>query len=427
MSQLRDHPRRFDLANELHARPFPEVDGPGFAVFLAIKPDEDRTSGDDGAGRAHLIDLLDRHGAAHPNPGATHYFGRIGKHRLKWEQHTEFQTYTIFGDTLPDRPFDAALFDVLPPDWRAGLPGVRVTSALFQIELCEDAEAIQNKTDDWLVRESLFASLVVDESAVVAGDFRIDPAGHLRFAVLAAPDTGSRRLGRIVQRLCEIEMYKSMAMLGFTRTREIRPRLDTIDSALTRLVAGMSQTETAAEDTLKTLLGLSAELEREIADSSYRFGATAAYEAIVLQRVEVLREVRFHGRQTLGEFMARRFDPAMRTVKSTRLRLDNLAGAASRVSELLRTRVDVERSAQNQKLLESMDRRADQQLRLQRTVEGLSVVAVSYYAVNLLGYLAYPYAGALGLSKGTTLAILTPLVLGAVWIMLRRLRRGFEG
>lgn len=424
---LQDHPRRLDLAHELHARPFPEVQGPGFAVFLAIKNADDTTGADPSTARAHLIELLDHHGAAHPNPGATHYFGDIGKHRLKWEQHTEFQTYTVFGDSLPARPFDPALFDVLPPDWRAGLPGVRVTSALFQIEYCEDAEQIQQKTDDWLVRESLFASQVLDDSAVVAGDFRIDPAGHMRFAVLASPDTGSRRLGRIVQRLCEIEMYKSMAMLGFTRTREIRPRLDEIDTALTRLVAGMSQSEIAAEDTLKTLLGLSAELERQIADSIYRFGATAAYEAIVLQRVDVLREVRFHGRQTLGEFMARRFDPAMRTVKSTRLRLDNLASAASRVSDLLRTRVDVERSAQNQRLLESMDRRADQQLRLQRTVEGLSVVAVSYYAVNLLGYLAYPYAGALGLSKGTTLAILTPLVLGGVWLLLKRLRRGSDG
>ena len=423
MTQFQDHPRRYELANELHARPFPEVDGPGFAVFLAIKSPQDTTTSD----RAHLVRLLDRHGADHPTPAATHYFGKVGKFRLKWEQHTEFQTYTVFGDGTPERPFDPTLFDILPPDWRAELPGARVTSALIQIEFHDPLAPLPAKIDDWMVSESLFVSQVLDASAIVAGDFRIDPSGHMRFAILASPQTGSRRLGRIVQRICEIEMYKSMAMLGFSQARELGPRLAQIDTDLSALVAGVSRDDTASEDTLKTLLDLSAELERLIAASSFRFGATAAYEAIILQRISVLREVRFEGRQTLIEFMSRRFDPAMRTVKSTRDRLSNLAVAASRVSDLLRTRVDVERSAQNQKLLESMDQRADQQLRLQRTVEGLSVVAISYYAVNLLGYLVYPTAELAEVSKSATLAILTPLVLGGVWVLLRRIRARSEG
>ena len=426
MTQLQDHPRRFELANELHARPFPEIADSGFAVFLAIKSDDDRAGNDVDASRAHLIDLLDRHGAPHPSPDATHYFGPVGKHRLKWEYHTEFQTYTIFGDTEPKHPFDPNLFDTLPPDWRAGLPGVRFTSALLQIERCEDEALIKSNIDDWMVSESMFASQVLDGSAVIAGDFRIDPAGHMRFAVLAANNTGPQRLGRIVQRVCEIEMYKSMAMLGFTQARELGPRLGEIDIELTALVSGLSRTDTSADETLESLLGLSAELERLIADSSFRFGATKAYEAIVHQRISVLRERRFRGRQILAEFMSRRFDPAMRTVESTRSRLENLAIAASRVSDLLRTRVDVERSAQNQKLLESMDRRADQQLKLQRTVEGLSVVAIGYYAVNILSYLTYPYTQMLGWSKGTSMAILTPIVLASAWIILRYIRQNSE-
>ena len=127
-----------------------------------------------------------------------------------------------------------------------------------------------------------------------------------------------------------------------------------------------------------------------MAQSSFRFGATGAYEAIVNQRIEVLREDRFQGRQTFAEFMMRRFDPAMRTVKATERRLQTMAERAIRAGDLLRTRVDVERSAQNQKLLESMDKRADLQLRLQKTVEGLSVVAISYYAVNLVLYMVQP-------------------------------------
>ena len=100
-----------------------------------------------------------------------------------------------------------------------------------------------------------------------------------------------------------------------------------------------------------------------------------------------------------------------------------MADRAMRAGELLRTRVDVERSAQNQALLESMDRRADMQVRLQKTVEGLSVVAISYYAVSLVGYLVYPLAEPLDLSKGVMMAIATPFVVAAVWWLVHRIRK----
>ena len=121
--------------------------------------------------------------------------------------------------------------------------------------------------------------------------------------------------------------------------------------------------------------------------------------------------------------MMRRYEPAMRTVKSTELRLDALSSRSIRAANLLRTRVDVERSAQNQALLTSMDRRSDQQLKLQRTVEGLSVVAISYYAVSLMAYLLYPLGDIVGLSKGMMMALITLPVVALVWLMLRHIQR----
>ncbi|MGV8952199.1 MAG: DUF3422 family protein, partial [Cypionkella sp.] len=85
-----------------------------------------------------------------------------------------------------------------------------------------------------------------------------------------------------------------------------------------------------------------------------------------------------------------------------------------------------DRSAQNQKLLESMDKRADLALRLQHTVEGLSVVAISYYAVSLAAYAAYPVTEHWGISKGMATAVLTPLVIFGVWFSLRRIKRGMH-
>ena len=88
MTTISDHPLRYALANELHARPFPMLAAPCRAVFLAVKKQKDAASRDKSQDRDHLLALLDRYGAPHPQPGATHWSGQIGKHILKWEQHT---------------------------------------------------------------------------------------------------------------------------------------------------------------------------------------------------------------------------------------------------------------------------------------------------------------------------------------------------
>lgn len=423
MPSITDHPLRYELANELHARPFPTMAAPCTAVFVAIKQPEEAVGRDRKKDAEHLIELLDRHGAPHPKPGATHYSGKLGRHILKWEQHTEFVTYTAFVDGLSERPFDPAEFEVFPEEWLSRAPGQRMTSVILRIEERRETRDIDAALSSWFVPESLAVSEVLDGAAVAAGDFRIDTAGHLRFALFVAPETGKRRIGRIVQRLCEIETYKSMSMLGFSRARQLSDKIGNLEAQVTQVMLGMNETENGAESTLTRLLSISAELETTATQSSFRFGATGAYEALVNQRIDALREVRLSGRQTFREFMMRRYEPAMRTVKSTERRLSALADRAIRTGDLLRTKVDVARSAQNQRLLESMDRRAALQLRLQHTVEGLSVVAISYYAVSLVANLLYPVAVQTGYSKGALSAIVTLPVVALVWWMVRRVRK----
>lgn len=426
MSPIKDHDLRYQLANELHARPFPKLQAPCRAAYLAIKQPSDAAARDRELDRAHLIALLDRFGVAHPQPGATHYFGEIGRHLLKWESHTEFVTYTIFGDGVAETPFDASTFSMFPEDWLQQAPGERITSALIRVEVCEDDTEIPAKLEKWFVPESLAISSVLDDTAIMAGDFRIDNAGHMRFALFARPGMGAQRIGRVVQRICEIETYKSMSMLGLARARGLGATIGSINGKLTNLMSEMRGDNVRSEETLNGLLEVSAELESTLAHSAFRFGATGAYRALVNQRIEVLREERFDGRQTFAEFMMRRFDPAMRTVVAVEGQLRTMAERAERAANLLRTRVDVERSAQNQELLASMDRRADLQLRLQKTVEGFSVAAISYYAVNLLSYLTMPFFEGAGIGKVGTFAILTPIVLALVWIAVRRIRQSVE-
>lgn len=424
MSQIKDHPLRHPMADELHARPFPILSAPCHAIYLAIKNPVDAANRDRALDRAHLADFLDRFGVEHPHPDATHYFCDLGRHKLKWELHAEFVTYTLIADGVAHRPFDPVAFEVFPDDWLAAAPGARLTSALIRIEEMPDTiEQVQARVKDSFVAESIAVSYTLDRLAVIAGDYRIDDAGHLRFAIFVEKGTGERRIGRTMQRLCEIETYKAMSMLALPKANDLSKRLAKIDIQVSELVGHIKSLARTEVDVLDELLTISAELEDMMAQTSFRFAATRAYCAIVNERVEGLREDRFGGRQTFFEFMMRRFEPAMRTVRSAEEHLRSMSERVMRAADLLRTRVEVERSAQNQALLESMDKRADLQLRLQRTVEGLSVVAISYYAVNLVSYAGHPLAQAAGLDKTMLTAIATPVVLLGVWWIVRRIRK----
>ncbi|MDO6460461.1 DUF3422 domain-containing protein [Granulosicoccaceae sp. 1_MG-2023] len=425
-----NHPQRFELANELHARPFPKMRAPCSCAYLAIKQPHDAAHRDPQEDRRHLLALLNHYGAAMPAEESNHYYASLGRVRLKWERHTEFVTYTIYADGVHEKPFTDDLFAHFPAEWIADAPGKVLTSCIIRVEPITTVQEAEQTLDEhikgWFVEESLATSRVVDDNAIVCGDFRIDPAGHVRFAILACDGVSERRLGRIAQRLLEIETYKSMAMLTLPEARRIAARVGELDDELARLVSAMAENKGPESETLDRLLRMAAEIELLVARSAFRFSAAGAYEAIVNQRIEVLREERMTGRQLFSEFMHRRFDPAMRTCRSAQQRLTDLSGRAARASNLLRTRVDVANASQNHQVLASMNQRSELQLRLQETVEGLSVVAISYYAVNLLTYLLTPLAALLALDKKwLTAGLIIPVVL-AVMGMIRRIKKGLN-
>lgn len=434
--RFEDHPQRVALIHELHARPFQPMAAPGRVLLVAVKQPDGAADRDPAEDRAHLEALLDLHGAAHPAPGAGHHNIDLGPVILKWERHTEFVSYTLYQQGIGPRAFETDLLDHLPQDWLETAPGRILAAVQVDITIAPDQDAAVEALSGWFatsfVSESLATGWVLDGKALIAGDFRVHPQGLTRFGIVIAGQVGERRIGRICQRLLEIEVYRSLAMLALPIARQTMGRLTEIERALGRLIAEVSRSRNdSAEMTgdaalLSELTGLSTEIEAMAAAAAFRFGAGAAYESIVHERIEMLHEERVAGRQQFREFMLRRFNPAMRTMHAADRRLRDLSARASRAAELLRTRVNVVLEAQNQRLLESMDRRAALQLRLQATVEGLSVVAISYYAVSLAGYALAPFGDTFGIDKTVLTALVTVPVIVGVWWMISRRRKRLE-
>jgi len=233
-----------------------------------------------------------------------------------------------------------------------------------------------------------------------------------------------RQSGRMLQRLFEIEAYRMLALLALPIARRQTPRIVAIEQALAELTDGIAREDGRDEALLHDLTRLAAEIESGIAASQFRFGACRAYSELVATRIAELREQRIPGLQTIAEFMARRFSPAAATCLSVSQRLHDLSDRVAQASTLLATRVGIARERQNQQLLASMERRARQQLRLQQTVEGLSVAAIVYYVVGLIYYMARG-ASSLGLaiSPELTVALAVPVCAAIVYSALRRTRK----
>jgi uncharacterized membrane-anchored protein len=206
--------------------------------------------------------------------------------------------------------------------------------------------------------------------------------------------------------------------------RRQTPRMLAIERELALLTDGLAQGQGNDEDLLHELTRLAAEVESGLAASQFRFGACRAYFELVTRRIAEMREARLPGLQTLEEFMARRFTPAVATCQTAEARLHGLSERIARASALLSTRVDIARERQNQALLASMDRRARLQLRLQQTVEGLSVAAIVYYLAGLVGYVAKGIkAGGWRFEPDLIVGIAVPALAVVAFLAVRRARR----
>lgn len=414
---FRSSPLRERVLGEMHARPFRPLSSPRIVLHYAFLTNAEEASAD----QAWFSEFCISHGNNGPAKGTRHHTLAFGGGTLSWEQHAEFTTYTWDGAAPPDR-----IFGPVPASHPFGAafraPGDLLVAARLELKAPVEGEDWRNHFDP----SSLTVSNVADGEAMVATDFRQDGDGLTRFLVFNRT-LSETQSGAVVQRLLEIETYRTLAMLGLFEASALQPDIRRYEIELAELTGKMKDTAAlgANQDLLHQLSVLAAVLEAGATASTFRFGASRAYHEIVKSRIGVLQEEAAPGELSLTGFLSRRLAPAMRTCQAIEERQAMLSRKLARATTLLRTRVDVELEQQNRSLLESMNRRAHLQLRLQQTVEGLSVAAVSYYVVGLISYLskAAKHAGLPVPDSNVMTGVAVPVVVLAIWWTVRRIRK----
>ncbi len=414
------HPLRQRLNDEVHARPPVPLEAPMLVSFLAILHDEARPDGD----RAHLGLLYERLGRpVEPSAEATHLLIEGKTFLLKWERHGEFSTYTFFANPHQPPGTGEHALAFAPADWVEAIPGQLL--AATHLELLGSPEVDPRQLMDALTApgETVVASRIAGSAAWVFTDFRIH-SGFSRFIVVNE-SLDRLRAGRTVQRLLEVEIYRIMALLAFPVAKGVGRLLNRAEQELADLIDRMGSARSPEDEraVLNDLTRLAAEVEHSVASTNYRFGAAAAYYRLVQQRVGELKESHVSGMPTIRGFMERRLAPALNTCNAIAGRQEDLSARIARTSQLLRTRVDIELERQNQEVLSQMNRRAKLQLRLQETVEGLSVVVLTYYGSQLVQYLAKGTKDLHHWNTDVITAVSIPIIAGLVAWGTHRMRK----
>jgi len=416
------HPLRDELHDEVHARPPLPLVSPCRVTCLALLSGSESRNDE----WRMLRELGSTFGVQIDETPAGYLAADFGAFRLKWERHTEFSRYVFVVDGAQGTPFSSPAIEAVPKDWVGRLPGRTLYAGHVEIvgtRACDEVDLARLSKESFGDRP-LVGSEVADGAATVLTDFRIDAKGFSRTLVV---DGGLKpaQAGRLGQALLEVDMYRMLALLAFPVARELSPVLSRNEQELAQIAKELVKADSAIEpELLDRLTSLQAEIERLEADHRYRFSAASAYFDIVQSRLVQLREQRCGSLQTWQEFMERRLAPAMNTCDAAMTRLESLSQHATRATQLLSTRIGITRESQNQQLLESMNQRAAAQLRLQATVEGLSVAAITYYIIGLIKILAEGLAeSGWPIDAGIATAISIPVVAGIVFVAVRKVRR----
>ncbi len=409
------HPLRERALTELHARPASRIESPCSLAVLAIaspfsaREDEVRC----------LQTLAERLQVAPPSGLSDEWHAEFGINWIVWERHAAFSAYH-FGNCRAGQANVAEVLGSAAEVWLRSVPGelaaaVRINVIEHPDEIAPTDVARACGSDDYV------GAHVMSERASVWTDLRPHSDGFVRIVVINRK-LDSRETGRLVQRLSDIECYRTFALLALPLAAEVNAALDKLDAELDAITTNLPRF-CASEDRARALgqiIELASAGEALAGRAASALSGALAYGDIVRERLAELREQRIEERATLSDFIGRRFGPALRTIGTANERLRSFENLVARTAELLRTAVQVSVEHQNQNLLASLDGRAQLQLRLQQTVEGLSVVVISYYVVGLGVYLVkgFEKAGVVPEVPGFLVAGAAPILIALVWLFL---------
>ena len=207
---------------------------------------------------------------------------------LKWENHSEFATYTLYTYApLPEHlgrdSFATDLHDYFTNRmaWKLSPVGSSRPSRPASSK-CRIGPSLKSRSPVWLIAgsaqlQALPQLMSADGDAAIAADFDLDHRGQVRLVVLSCIEVSTSRLGRVIQRFLEVgDLPAPMSMLTLPAARNVLSNIKDLNIQLSETVGRIGDEKESDKVVLDELLAISADLSLLSTSSSSRFNAGRA-------------------------------------------------------------------------------------------------------------------------------------------------------
>lgn len=421
---------RSHLYQETHARPYLSLPVPCAVGHILYWRGDQQSS--------QLLDLAkhlaERQGVSQSSKHTTFFEYTCQNYHIRFEQHTEFDTLTIAQSISAEAElFGDNPLSIIEDGWLTALePNLLVKTRIHLLLKAEPDDGIapsvgqsaQNyvgaQFSDINGSAAIYGSWIMGRRAEAYSDFKLDAQGYSRYLVVSHA-LNADDAGRVITRLLEMENYRITALIPLNAARAVSKSLSKADAQLVQILDEIADSDSAQKqhDLLNELLAIAQAVESHRNQLSSRFSASQAYYELVKFSYEKLNEEKLGGLQRLQTFVERRLGPAIRTFGALRHRLEDISQRVDRIAELLRTEINVHMQLQNSAMLAGMNHSAKMQLKMQKTVEGISIVALTYYAIGVIGYLLAIFLH--GDDKYTVMGLLVLPVAALIWYLQKKI------
>ncbi|MDX2471517.1 MAG: DUF3422 domain-containing protein [SAR324 cluster bacterium] len=413
------HPDRSKIYHEAHVRPFPVLANQCEILQFTLLH-EKMEQGEEYEHLISLVKLLDGKLVSDSRRAVCFETNEL---EIRWQRHVEFSSYFFLKKDCGRTPFSNNPLDLVPETWLKKIEGILVSSLRVAIQPLTMDPTNTQSIEEIFGHKELVSCSVKHGNGYIWSDFQLKDDG-CEWILIQNGDLNPWQLGRLAQRVVELETYRIMALLVSPLIKDLGKKLDTIDFSLLLVSDHIIRIDSFEDQ--KLLLGKLSSLAADIEllrSTDYRFSASHAYFQLTLERLDEIQDGKIKGYFSFHGFLSRRILPVMRTADFTKQRISDISERVSNARELLQANINLKIEEQNQTLLMDMEKRSTLQLQLQEAVEGLSIAAISYYMVSLLKLIfgGLKTAG-VPINKDLATGIAVPIVIFVVWYSINKIK-----
>lgn len=350
---------------------------------------------------------------------------------LRWEIHSEYYNYQFW--YLPADREKCLSFGELEteiPTLPVCFLGTKVTA--LDIIITDDPAYSKPERIQELLGDTIYANRVMGTDIRIMTNYRPDKRNRERYLVTTGNEAVLMdRIEQVVENIGQTENYYHLLLLPlpdyFTKLNTVGIIEKRVAERTERITATM---ETAAgEDMEVWLKDLTSELS-QIHNLNerlrHRFSATFHYDKLYNRALDDWHAEPLEHYEPLRNVLNRKTEMITDDYHRLIQRVDASEKSIADLISVLRTRIDLILQRQNLEMLEGMHATAKHQVKLQETVEGLSIIVISYYLTGLAGYVFKAMEKAWGLNSSLATGIFVPIAILFSLFMTWKFKKAME-